>query len=210
MYDRHIQTNHEIQGQNQDNSLVKSSWAKKGASSGQTNPQSKLTRTTSKFMSDFLPPQEDDPDDDDIKKVEIMHLHDQILVEHHLNKGKSGSAFADEHRTEIEYKIKFIFAMIRQRNGYLQKLFGRKFSYVQNHLSNKVINAIVNKVMNVLQWNVEEEFNLIFKYLQSIFFTQEMAGCFFESYLLFDNLYDLFVFKSSERDITLNFGLQKY
>ena len=80
-----------------------------------------------------------------------MHLHDQILVEFHVHRAKSGAGFADEHRMEIEYKIKFIFAMIRQRNSYLQRLFGRKFSYVQNHLSNKVINAIVNKVMNLLQ-----------------------------------------------------------
>jgi hypothetical protein len=139
-----------------------------------------------------------------------MHLHDQILVEYQLNKNKNGSNFSEEHRSELEYKIKFVFSMMRQRSSYLQKLFGRKFSYVQNHLSNKVINAIINKVMNVLTWNVEEEFNLIFKYLMAIFFSQEMAGCFFESYLLFDNLYDLFVFKSGERDVTLNFGLQKY
>ena len=79
-----------------------------------------------------------------------MHLHDQILVEYQVAKGKHGTNFCEQHRGELEYKIKFIFAMIRQRNNYLQKLFGRKFSYVQNHLSNKVINAIINKVINVL------------------------------------------------------------
>ena len=73
-----------------------------------------------------------------------------------------------------------------------------------------MINAFIRKILSILEMNVEEEFSVVFKYVAASFFSQELIGCVYDSYLLFDNLYEIFVYKSSDQDIILNFGRQKY
>lgn len=139
-----------------------------------------------------------------------FNFHEEILIKKQLAGNFNSKIFLQEHKKEILFKLRFIISLIRQRNPQIDILQDKKFKYIEVHLSDKVINLILEKVISIVNLNIEEQFSIIFKYLAKLFFPIELVNCFQDSPLLFENLFEIFVFSSTSKNVMLSYGRQRY
>ena len=78
------------------------------------------------------------------------------------------------------------------------------------HHSDSVINSFVTRVIEATAHFCNEPYEIIYKYLLNAVFEQETVNDFNSSALLFLDMYDSIVYKSTGNDTRLDYGRQKY
>ena len=141
---------------------------------------------------------------------EEINLYDKILIERQKEGDFNSGSFRENHEKEIIFKLKFIFGLLRQREPKIDQLQQKRFKYIEMHLSDKIINSMIDRCISIVDINIEEQFNVIFKYLLRLFFPHEMINCYLKSPILFHDFFDKCVYKSTSRSLMMKFGRQKY